>query len=855
MPERNLLHVDTGGNVSLDSKCSNCHLCNSPRLQTNCMSGVGPKRPTFMVVGYSPSIAEDARGEPFSEATGMVLKHFLTQADINPASVRFSNTVRCAAFSEKPKDSVWKKCRPHFKNELEEVQPRAIITLGAAPFRWLTNVGNANKFRRKGFPCAFDKKITVFPFQHPQILNELDDKDAAHYKSQFVSDLMWLRNKALSGNLSFQDNIKKDYKRAKTVQDVKDFLSEFPKGTLVYCDLETATANYDLATYPYPGNLIASLGFSNGPGHARTIPYKARGIKNVTYWSDEELAEIKELLREFFLTHQFIGHNFIQFDQKWIEAEWGIGELDIPFEPMLQGHLLNEEPGFSGLEVMALMYTDMQPWKSQLTVKDTIRMCNYLAQDLDAGSRLWPVVQTLLSPKQHQLHTELQVPLAKISRRMEQRGIRIDVDAMNQCGEALEFQIAEAESEIRKSPHVQAWQLKTGKAFNGDSPHDVRELMRDFLKLPQIKSTETGLYSTDAEVLEHYEDEVDVIGAILRRRRSAKLKSTYVDAIRERVEAYGDRVNYSIRWNRTVTGRPAGENPNVFNIPRPDTAEKSGIKDPSLIKSMFVPAKGRILLQADFSQAELRVLAALSGDPALRQAYLDGVDVHTATAAQAYGVPLDQVTKSQRTNAKAINFGIVYGKSERSLAQDFVNAARMIEKKAAKAENRPMNFTKEMEEEARAAGEAALRAHKQAHPGVWRYLAKQERLMKTNRVIETPFGRRRHFKRVDNRAMRQAYNFQIQSVGSGDLTHEAIIRTDRVFREADIDAFAVLTVYDSIIFSVTIQNLWRVAEIAKRVMEGLDYPWLTVPMKVDLEAGYSWGRLKTLCLETRTVLK
>ena len=224
-------------------------------------------------------------------------------------------------------------------------------------------------------------------------------------------------------------------------------------------------------------------------------------------------------------------------------------------------------------------------------------------------------------------------------------------------------------------------------------------------------------------------------------------------------------------------------------------------------------------------------------------AYRNGVDVHTATAANVYNVEMEEVTKDQRSSVKAINFGIVYGKSERGIAQAFVDAAREKEKKDAKEEGRDFNFTKEMEEAAAAAGERALAKHKSAHPGVWRYLRSQERQAKTKRYIETEFGRRRRFKSVDNRAIRQAFNFRIQSIGSGDITHTAIVRCCKVLRGAGFKTRPVLTVYDSIVFEVPRGELEEVAPIIKRVMENLNFDWLKVPMKVDLEVGTHWGDL------------
>ena len=817
------------------------------------MSGTGRAVATFIFAGHGPGIEDDAGGKPFIGGSGRLLRTLMAEASLPENTVYFTNALKCCSFGEKPKDGHWKKCKGHFARELEEVKPKAILTFGPSAFKWLTGFGGAGKFRRRGFPCILDPSVTVYPFDQVASLRDLEGEDYQRARGQMVSDLIWIKEKALQGALSLTDEVKIDYKRAKTVQDVLDFLAEFPEDSLVYADFETADENNDGSLFPHPGHKIVAIGFSSSPGHARTIPYKARGIKNLTYWTNEELAVIKEALGVFFKTRKFIGHNFIQFDQKWYSQEWGEQDLDIPYEPQLMSHLLNEEPGNHDLQTLALQYSKMLPWKSEFTVKDIIRCCEYLAKDVDAGSRLWTQLLTKLNPKQLWFHENLQVPLAFESRRMEQRGVRIDLDALTEVGQHLDIQIEAAEKEIKKTPEVRSWELKSGETFNPDSNFHVGDLMENYLKLPCIKRTETGQYSVDREIKEFYEEESPIVQALLLRARASKLKNTYVNGIRAEVEKNGEIMNFSIRWHGTVTGRPAGGV--LFTIPRPDTAAKSGIEDPSLIKSIFCPRKGYLFLEADFSQVELRVLAAFSGDKALKQAYADGIDAHTATAANVYKVPVSKVTKRQRSDAKSINFGIVYGKSEKGMEDAFVIAARDGEKTLARKEGRAMNFSPQMEAAAKGEGQRALKLHKEAHPGIWKYLAKQEYLAKTQKYIETPFGRRRHFKTTDNRAIRQAFNFQIQSVGSADLTHFAIVKMGRILRALGIDAHISLTVYDSIVFEVRPEDLWRVTTVAKKVMENTDdYPWLDVPLVVDFEAGHSWGRLKALDLETQTVV-
>lgn len=866
MPEFDLIHVSKTGAIRTDMCCTACDLCEHEDLVTNCMKATGVPGADFLFVGHQPGVEDDEIGAPFTGSNGRLLRSLMEEARISPSQVIFTNTLKCSLHGAKPKETYWKRCRGHFRNELQRYQPKAIVSFGGQALKWLTGFSGVRRFRRRGLPCVLDDRLVVYPFEQALVLKHYQGAEYHRMRARMVKDFMWLRQKALEGTLHIADPVKTDYRRAQTVEDVLEFLAEFPKGSEVICDLETATPDFQMAAYPYPENVIVAIGFSNGPGHARCIPYQARGIASLRYWTEEEEARIKVALTEFFRTHILRGHNFIQFDQKWVSVKFDIELLDIRFEQMLAGHLLDEERGGLGLEDMAMRYTKMMPWKKTFTVKDIIKCCNYLACDVDANARIAPIIEGKLNEAQIWLHENIQVPLSHEARRMEQKGVRVDTEAIARLdGHLLEL-IQEEEKEIYSYPEIKAWQLKEGKTFNPESTHHLRDVLENYFRLECIKRTETGLYSTDREVLEHYEDDCPFVGNILRRRRSTKLKGTYVDNIRERVEKHGDIIHYSIKLHGTVTGRPSFADPNVGNIPRADTARKAGIEDPKLVKSIFVPRKTssgtKIFLQCDYSQAELRTLAMYSDDENLKQAYFDDLDVHSATAATAYGIPMDEFLerleagdpdiKGYRSNAKIINFGIIYGKSEESLERDFIAAARSNERKAAKKQEREPNFTPAMEAAAKKEAQTFISMHKKAYPDVWRWLHAQEVQIRRHGYQETFFGRRRHYHKIDNAAIRQAFNFPIQSTAA-EFTHVALIRCAKILRELEIDAYPVLTVYDSIVFECTSDNMWEVAEIVKPIMENLGFPWMTVPMKVDVEAGLSWGRLKKLDLENRRV--
>lgn len=256
-----------------------------------------------------------------------------------------------------------------------------------------------------------------------------------------------------------------------------------------------------------------------------------------------------------------------------------------------------------------------------------------------------------------------------------------------------------------------------------------------------------------------------------------------------------------------------------------------------------------ILLQADYSQAELRTLACLSGDAMLRQIYLDDKDAHTATAAAVYEIPIEQVSKAQRNDAKPINFGIPYGMSEEGLVAAFTAQRLKAMTDEARTAKRPVTDTEKLHvsEQAKQDGLMFLQKHKQMFAGVWRFMAGEvETIRRTGKLI-TYFGRTRHLPDVDNRAMRQAYNVRTQSMAS-DLTLLSLVRIAKALRQRRLPAKTRATVYDSLLYEIEESAFWEVAELVHHVMTTIQFDWMTVPFKADLEAGHSWGELKKVDL-------
>lgn len=843
----NLFIVQSDGKVTGGLKCTGCDLAYNCRLKTNCMQGSGTLNPDFLVVGHQPGVEDDGIGKPFTGGNGRLFQSLLNASGLTQDRLYLSNLLKCSLFGEKPKPAYWKACQKHFIEELKRVKPKAIITLGAQALSWLTGMTGVRQFRRCGIPCLFDPSIYVYPLQQPIAIEHAESsQEADTIRTEMVSDLVWLKDKANEGTLDRPDDVKTDYQLAETVEDVERFLSEFPVGSTVCFDLETADKDMNPTTKPTKDSRIVIFAFSNGTGHARVIPFRARGVSTMEWWTEEQLAKVKALLDKFLREHAFYGHNAAKFDAKWIYVHFGI-LLNISYDTMLHHYLLDENLNH-GLEDVTVQYTKMTPWKPpslQELMKDTLGLGKYACRDVDGTSRIRAAMK--YEPRVTWLMENLMIPLSREFMYMELDGIAIVPENLERYGKYLDELIAEHLSALRAMKVVQKFELAENVAFNYEAPTQVAKIMEHYLQLPRIKSTKLGnQYSTDNSVLEqHLSDEF--VSHIYFLRKLTKLKSSYYEVIKEAM-GDGTTVHTSVQIHRTVTGRAASKDPNLFTPPREDTVSKTGIKDPKIAKAIFGPHLDRgqdVLLQVDMSQIELRVLGMYSKDPALLTAYREGLDLHTATAAKAFNVPMDQVAKWQRTGAKRVNFGLVYGMGENSLCEKFVSAMRESYLK----EGKP--FTEEVQAQATRNALAFLDMHKEIYPGIWSWMAKQERLIRQHGYQETFFGRRRHYYKVGPREIRQSLNFPIQSTAT-DLCYFAMLWANKLIREEGLNATFVLTVYDSLIYSVATAEAKRVARIVKSCMEEMlpaMFDFVNLPVIADIEIGKDLGHMESLVLD------
>ena len=401
------------------------------------------------------------------------------------------------------------------------------------------------------------------------------------------------------------------------------------------------------------------------------------------------------------------------------------------------------------------------------------------------------------------LYFHVELPLCRVLAEMERAGFRVDAGALVRFGETLTAALETLEQQIYSY---------AGK-FNINSPKQLGEVLFEKLGMPAYKKTKTG-YSTSAEVLDKLRGQHPVVGEVLEYRQYAKLKSTYVDGLLKVIPPDG-RVRTSFQMTVTATGRLSSTEPNLQNIP---TRTELG----SELRGMFTAEPGMVLVDADYSQIELRLLAHISGDAAMREAFLSGEDFHTVTAAHVFGVPIDQVTQNMRRAAKAVNFGIVYGISAFSLSQDL---------------GVPVSEAKEY-----------MEAYFARFPGVKAYMDGVVEKARADGYVETMFHRRRALPEIkasnfNTRSFgeRVALNMPIQGAAA-DIIKLAMVRVYDRLKEENLGAKLIMQVHDELIVECPEEEAERVKALLTEEMEGV-YA-LSVPLTAEAHSGKNWLEAK-----------
>lgn len=398
------------------------------------------------------------------------------------------------------------------------------------------------------------------------------------------------------------------------------------------------------------------------------------------------------------------------------------------------------------------------------------------------------------------LYTETELPLTEVLASMEFYGVKADTDGIREFGNTLCGEIEGLEQQIY---------FRAGKQFNIASPKQLGAVLFEDLGLPSGKKTKTG-YSTNADVLENLRDKDPIIDMIIMYRQYTKLQSTYVEGLLKAVSADG-RIHSVFKQTETRTGRISSTEPNLQNIPVRTELGRN-------MRKFFVSEKGRTLIDADYSQIELRILAHLSGDKNMQESFISGKDIHTSTAAQVFGMPEDMVTPEMRRAAKAVNFGIVYGISAFSLAKD-------IDVSVAKADR-------------------YIKSYLSNFPKVKEFMDKAVADAESKGYSETIFGRRRYIpelaaknKNIQSFGKRAAMNAPVQGAAA-DIIKIAMVKVFRRLRDEKLDAHLILQIHDELIIEASEKDSARAAQVLGEEMRNAVK--LDIPLTADVEMGKSW---------------
>jgi len=506
-----------------------------------------------------------------------------------------------------------------------------------------------------------------------------------------------------------------------------------------------------------------------------------------------------------------IGHN-IKYDLLVLEAH-GFYVNGVTFDTMIASYCLDPERRSHALDTLAIEFCrhKMTTYKELFLKGDSKRdirtvplkrLAPYSCEDADFTMRLKRIFEKALRDFGFErLFHDIEVPLCLVLKRMEREGISIDLNKLR----VMSAEVSRELENLTKIIHEIA-----GEEFNINSSKQLQRILFEKLGLSPIRRTKTG-YSTDMEVLLELVPEHEIAELILEHRQLSKMASTYIDALPRLVHPSTNRIHTSFNQTVTATGRLSSSNPNLQNIPiRTELGRK--------IRSAFVPRSGNILMDADYSQIELRIMAHLSGDEALMGAFLEGVDVHRRTAARIHGVPEDVVDEGMRALAKTINFGVIYGMGARGLSRQLGISA-----------DDAKSFIDE---------------YFRRYPGVGDYIDRSKKEAGKNGYVETLLGRRRMLPdihsddaRVRSFSERIAINMPIQGTAA-DLIKMAMINIDRSISDRDLESRMILQVHDELVFDVKPGERETMEELVRKHMESALE--LNVPLRVDIGTGENW---------------
>jgi len=625
--------------------------------------------------------------------------------------------------------------------------------------------------------------------------NQLEEKGAEVVQGDLFSETYNLESNKDSLNGS-----KSIYQRIESFEELKLLVEKMMKQEIVAFDTETEGLNA-LETD------IVGISFSWQKGIGYYLP-----VKNNKSVHEKSF----EILKPFFESTEIIkvGHN-IKFDIQVLH-KYNVKVSSPIYDTMVAHYLINPDMRHN-LDTLSESYLNYSPisiesligkkGKNQISMRDVSidKITDYASEDADITLQLKSVFDKEIKVNNlGKIFYDIEIPMINVLSEMETEGIKIDTSYLEKLDKEFEEDLEKLKKEIFK---------KSGEEFNLNSPKQLGEILFDKLKLvSKPKKTKTGQYSTSEEVLSSLANDHKIIEDILEWRSLDKLQNTYVKSLPNEVSSLTNRVHSSFNQTVTTTGRLSSNNPNLQNIPiRTANGQK--------IRRAFIPrGSDYILMAADYSQIELRVIASMSNEKNMIDAFVNNQDIHTMTASKIYNVDPENVTREQRGNAKTVNFGIIYGVSAFGLSQQ--TDLNRSESKVM-IDNYFLNY-----------------------PGLKKYMSDQIDFARNNGYVETIMGRRRYLQNINSQnnmlrssSERNAINAPIQG-SAADIIKIAMININSELKKQSLKSKMLLQVHDELVFDVHKSEKDQIKDIVKTTMESAVK--LKVPLKIDLEFGKNW---------------
>lgn len=869
--------------------------CESCRLSDTCENvlqmGNGKRGARIMVVQENPYESENKKGIYMGGRAGKMFRGALSEVGIDLDDVYFTALVKCSSPEDRlPLPDEISACQEYLSTEIGIIKPEIIVPTGNLSMKYLMGLTGITKHRGK--VVVGDDGIKYLPIINPNLVLK-QPKYMDFFSEDMITLESALNGTEVQSRPSINKErlYCEDYESS--ISEIKRLLS-LPSGSRIAIDLETVKANpfleYTSITeksklqYPESQRVkICAIGFSDRAGYGSAIPLYHRQNSMPGNQIGTIVKHLRVLLEREDI--EWITQNG-KFEKKWLYHQLGITLNNLKWDTMLMHYLaVTEEKGTHGLDDFAWLYTDMGGYDTPLNeVKpkneddkgnydliDWDILKKYLADDCDVTYRVFDVFHPLVveNPEKNWLWDNLIIPATNTLCDIEINGIKVDIDWLDFLEAEFPKEIDRIENKLRDFPEVlemernwkSMWEercsiglikksdrtndqqekherykkfdpAKGGTSFNFGSTAQLKELLFDRLGLTTPVLTEKGAFSTNDESLKIMAKKHPIAATLMELRKVKHLYNNFVSTMREYLDP-DNIIHPSYNLHGTVTGRLSSEEPNAQQFPRK-------VNDVFLfqywheIKNMFVSRFGDegVIVQFDYSQLELRILAVFTQDEELIRLYKSGADLHKEVASGAFGVPVSEVTKDQRTASKKIQFGIVYQESAKGLSEDL------------RAEGIDLSVED---------CEKFISKYFARFPKVEKWVREVKRYAKRHKHVKTLTGRTRNLPTIDsvdksiaNEAERQAVNAPIQSTGS-DCTLMSLIQINKWLKSSGCRSKICITVHDSIVLDCPKDEVLTVAKKVKHIMENLAeydsfYSFIgNVPIVSEMEIGYSYG--------------